>query len=321
MNTNDVKEGAGRVVGIDDGLHIDMDATALYPSMMMQNNISFDSFYGRIVDPLCYSILSHLTSVLGTNDGYAQGLHNKIFDCVKKYVDKLEPQNKNDYKQAMYFIIMDCLLKLKLANRPVKALFNPETKRDYILLKRYMIPFLDLITEVSESGEEYNTFAYEHILNNRCPNIDKLLVIENANDPSIKVIEIDPTTFKDYLVTNDLCFNIAGVLFYTHEKRRGVVNNFLIDRLAMRKQYKTERNQYEESSEDYKFNDRRQLACKVNANSSYGLTGMSGFRFSNKWLAKSTTLSGKLCLKIAQACGELYLQTENNKENPEWSIK
>lgn len=313
MNTNDVKEGAGRVVDTDDGLHIDMDATALYPSMMMQNNISFDSFFGRVIDPICYDIFAHVSSVLGTKQEYIGGLHNKIFDCVKKYVDKLEPQNKNDYKQAMYFIIMDCLNKLKMANRPVKDLCDPQTKRDYILLKRYLIPFLDLITDVSESGEEYNTFAYEYILNNRLSNNKKLLIIENANDPTIKITEIDPNTFKNYLVQNNLCFNIAGVLFYTHSEKRGVVNNFLIDRLAMRKQYKTERDHHAKSSETYKFNDRRQLACKVNANSSYGLTGMSGFRFSNKWLAKSTTLSGKLCLKIAQACGELYLESQNQK--------
>jgi DNA polymerase elongation subunit (family B) len=52
---------------------------------------------------------------------------------------------------------------------------------------------------------------------------------------------------------------------------------------------------------------------KINANSSYGLTGMSNFLFSNRQLAMSTTLSGRLCLKISQACGELYLKQLEEK--------
>ncbi len=45
-----------------------------------------------------------------------------------------------------------------------------------------------------------------------------------------------------------------------------------------------------------------------------GLTGMAGFRFSNKWLAKSTTISGRLALKVSQICGELYLDDLQGKQ-------
>jgi hypothetical protein len=40
---------------------------------------------------------------------------------------------------------------------------------------------------------------------------------------------------------------------------------------------------------------------------------MSNFLFSNRQLAMSTTLSGRLCLKISQACGELYLKQLEEK--------
>ena len=107
---------------------------------------------------------------------------------------------------------------------------------------------------------------------------------------------------------NNVSMNIAGTLLYTHEFKTGLYNAFLTEILALRKTYKDKRDTYPEGSEEYQFYDMRQLATKIVANTTYGLMGQSTFRYSNKWVAKTITVNGRLTLKISQICGELFLK-------------
>lgn len=312
-----VKEGPNKIYTSKDGLIIDMDATALYPSTIMQYNISFDAYFGRIIDPISYKLFeNHIIPICGTNTPIANGLHTTIFTTVKNYVDnKLHPQNKNDYIQKMYYIIMNCFNKLKQFNIPINNLFNPTNSKEYIVLKLYLLPLLDLWTDAHPKGEEFNTFSYEYLLNNEIPNeIDHIYIIQNANEFNMNIIKLNVQNFADYLKQNGLCLNLSGALFYNHETKSGIMNEFLKERLEMRKQYKSDMKNHDYGSEMYKLRNRQQLTMKVNANSSYGLTGMSGFRFSNRYLAKSTTISGRLALKISQICAEIYLRNLDGEE-------
>lgn len=303
-----VKDGANTIITKDEGILIDMDATALYPSMMIQYNISFDAYFGRIVDPICYNMIGTIKNILGTSAALPEGFHNTVFDLVKKYVNKLKPNNKNNYIQQLYYIIMNCFYKLKNVNIPFKDIIDPQDQKHYMLLKLYLLPLIDLWTEIHPKGEEYNTFAYNYILNGKLPDSETIYILENANETTIKISEISTKEFPEYLINNQLCLNLAGPLFYTHENHLGLVHRFLVERLGMRKTYKSKMYDFDVGSPEYTFYNRRQLTMKVNANSSYGLTGMSGFKYSNKWLAKSTTISGRLTLKISQIAGELYLR-------------
>lgn len=301
-----VKDSPNVIQDHNDGIIIDLDAKSMYPSMMKQNNISFDTYFGKIIDPNCHKIINLLNSILGTPKQIPEGLNDNIFDLIQKYVEKLEPQNKKEYAQNMYYIIMNCLYKLKSINKSLSKLFNPETLNDYLTLRLYLIPFLDLFDDIHPEGLEVNTFSYEYIINDNF-NSDFIYILENDYSPKMKITKIDSSKFIDYIKDNGLCLNISGSLFYNHETKDGIMNKFITERMSLRKTYKNKRDQFEEESLQYEFYDRRQHAMKININSSYGLTGMSTFRFSNRQLAKSTTLSGKLCLKIAQMCGELYL--------------
>jgi len=169
---------------------------------------------------------------------------------------------------------------------------------------------LDLLTEIKKLPE-YHIFAYDYILNFDIETNKFVYILENENEYTCQVKEVKTNQFEQYLIDNQLSFNLSGALFKTHEAKKGILNNFLTERLALRSEYKTKRDTFPVGCNEYQFFDRRQLAMKINANSSYGLTGMSSFLFSNKQLAQSTTLSGRLCLKISQACGEIYL---NNLE-------
>lgn len=281
--------------------------------MMLQYNISFDTYFGRLIDPNSYKILSYLSTILGKNAELSPNIFNNIFDLVDKYVEKLDPNNKSEYKQNMYFIISSLFIKLKEINREIGAILTPIELKDYITLRCYLLPLLDLMAEIHPNAIEPNSFAYQYIINDEVIDIEKLYILENENESSAQIVTINPNKFKEYIEKKQLSINISGALLYKHEAKVGILNEFLDNRLEMREKYKDERDKYPVGTEEYKFFDRRQLSCKVNANSSYGVSGLSSFRFSNKWLAKSITLSGKLCLKTSQVLGEAYFR--NLEEN------
>lgn len=276
--------------------------------MMMQANISFDTYYGRIIDPLAYKALGVLKASLGTDKGLPTSIHNTLYDLIKIYVDKLAPQAKNEYKQQMYYILMNAFVKLKKANIPLKDIIDPQDERDYILFKLYLLPILDLMATIHPQGQDYCSFMYSYLVDDKIQDIPELYILENEYSPNIKLISINPQDFPNYIKEKGLLTTIAGTLFYTHETKKGVVYQFLVDRLAMRKEYKKKMYSFPSDSEEYKFYDRYQNSAKVNANSSYGVSGQASFRFSNHHMAKTITINGKFMLKIAQLCGDLYLQ-------------
>ncbi len=275
--------------------------------MMLQNNISFDTYYGRVIDPESYIFINMLNNLLGSNEQIPPSIKTSIMIEIKKFVkDRLKPANMNNYIQWVYYMFMYLLTTLKKINKPLNTIFKANTHKDQLILKSYLIPLIDLLIEIKKIPE-YHTFAYNYLLNDDISNNDSIYIIENENEYTCQIINIPSNKFNNYIKEKNLCFNISGAMFYTHENKLGLLNKFLNERLNMRKQYKKKRDTFQVGSIEYQFYDKRQLAMKINANSSYGLTGMSGFLFSNKQLAMSTTLSGRLCLKISQACGELYL--------------
>ena len=307
-----VKEGLGKTISLKDGITLDMDATALYPSMMLQYNISFDSMFGRIIDPICYEFLHLIDKHIGTGVPFPPGLYNKFLEYSKSYVRRISPQNKGEYTQYVYYILSYLVNKLINAKVHISKLIVPEIREHYIILKLYLLPLIDLLAEVHAKAEEYNTFAHDYLLNGKT-NVHHIWVIENITEPTIKFNRVLVSEFNDYLVKNNVTLNLAGTLLFRHEHKTGVFAEFLDEILKLRGTYKDKRDTYPEGSDEYKFYDMRQFAAKVTANSTYGLMGQSIFRYSDKWVAKTITVNGRLTLKISQICGELYLRQQREQ--------
>ena len=87
-----VKEGRNKVVTLKDGITIDMDATALYPSMMLQHNISFDSIFGRIIDPICYEFLGIINGWIGKATPIPPQMYAKFLELSKAYANNIGAQ-------------------------------------------------------------------------------------------------------------------------------------------------------------------------------------------------------------------------------------
>ena len=306
-----VKEGLGKVVTLKDGITIDMDATALYPSMMLQYNISFDSIFGRIIDPICYEFLGIINKMIGGATPIPPQMYSRFLEFSKAYAGKIGAQNKGDTTQYVYHILSHLLNQLMKRRVTIDKLMDPKIRDHYIYLKLYLIPLIDLLTEVHPKAEEFNTFCHDYILNGST-NVRHVFVIENINEPSIRINRVLVSEFQDYLKANNITANIAGTLLYKHEHKLGIFAGFLNDILALRKEYKGKRDSFDPKSEEYAFWDMRQFSAKIVANTTYGLMGQATFRYSDKWVAKTITTTGRLTLKISQICGDLYLKHQRN---------
>lgn len=292
-------------------------ATAHYPSTKQQSNISFDTYYGKLLDPLCYKILHYLENNLGTDEPLHNKVYQVILENIKSYIVKNSKiQNKSHFKQASYIIMVDCLNKLKKANKPLSQIMNPKNIYDYLLLKTQLMTFLDLWVEFHKESENYNSFAHDYILNNEIdPLLPELYIITNITNPTIKIEKINPTSIGEFLKDREINFGITGCMFLNHHVKEGISTKFLKDRLDMRKEFKRLRNEigkeHGEGHKLYKFYNHRQDVAKRNCNSDYGITGLPSFRYSNRDLAKATTIGAVMTLKIAQCIAEIYL---SNKE-------
>lgn len=282
--------------------------------MMRQNNISFDTYYGRILDPTTTTmIIESLNNFLiNRNDPKIKMMYSKFLEFSVKYIEssKINVQNMGDAIQQ-YYIVMAYLFNKILSStaKNIKDIFQQDDFYHYILLKRYMITFLNLINEVHPNNEdvEFNKFCYDYLLNGEIQH-KTIHVIENINTPDIKITQVLSETLEDYLKKNQLILTLSGCLFYKHEKKTSMFFEWIGKMTKLRKQYVAERKKHEEGTDGFDFYDSRQLAVKIASNTLYGLMGQTTYRYSNNWLAKSITGQGRLTLKISQQIAEDYLK-------------
>jgi DNA polymerase elongation subunit (family B) len=304
-----VKDIIGCLKTEEDGFIIDLDAASMYPSQVMQNNIGFETYFGYILDPLCYKFLKLIDKVIGTDKNYPEQLINDLCEIILNYLsDKHDKQNKS---QLLYLIIMDALYVLKEHNIILKNIVKPSNFKEYLLLKLYLIPLLEIFINIHPNSAEYNSFCYDYFINNEIKH-NEIYVIENLMEPNIKINRIFSNNIQNYLKENNLSFNLAGTLFYTHDHKLSSSYQFLENRMKMRSLYKKERDEQKYGSDLYKFNDLRQNIAKVNMNSLYGIFGLKSSRFSNKMLATTITVNARYILKISQICSEFYINSLNN---------
>ncbi len=310
-----VKDAKAQILTNKDGIIIDLDASSLYPSMIAQLNISFDTFFGKIIDPITYNFLAHLEPPLKAKIGIPQQIYSNIYEFVVKFVDRLKPQNKGEYVQNYYLILAYLLKKISDSKRTIQQLFNQDTVEDYLILKRYLLPAIDLFDDIHPKSKEYNSFCNEYLINNSLPvDVKQLFIIENILQPSLRVKKILTKDFEEYLRSNNLMLSLSGCLFVKHEVKKGLFIEFLKNLKELRNSYEAEMKKYSKDSVEYSFYNMRQKAVKVTMNTTYGLFGQSTYRFSNKHLAKAITTQGRLSLKATQLIADLYLENLQNQK-------
>jgi len=306
-----VKEPTPKIVN-DGSLVIDLDAKALYPSMILQSNISFDSYIARIIPPCTYKTLVLLENSLGKTmipDMLSQNVANMCW----LYSDTVRSQ-KRDTAITMYNIILYLFSKLYSSGLTFQQICSPREFKEHVYLRHYLIPLLDALNIIHPENKTFNQFAYDYLFMDRYDsnNVDLLqrkypaiYILFNPADSNAYVQKFDLVegikTFQQYGLT------LAGTLFTRHEEYMGLFTNFLISMGNLRTKYKDARQECTRGTDEYDLNDNRQKSFKVVMNTTYGLYGLSTFRYSNHWLAQSITNNGMLTIKIAQQLGESYL--------------
>ena len=312
-----VKASPGKLFTDDDGLLMILDAQSLYPSMIRENNISFDSFFGRIIDPNIYKIFQAIKQNLG-NDKILNQYFSSILELSIDHVEYKNPTNKNDHYQYNYYITCYTFEKLIKNCKNFDNLLQPTNYSEYILLRNYFILILDMMEKLAKNSTEYNSFCYDYFINQgKEYKTDILYIIENFNETNIRIIKVPVSEFSEYLKKNNLIVTLSGALFHKHEIKTGLFSDWLKTMAEMRKHYKDLRDKFKEEKgygcEEYKFYNMIQNATKIAMNTSYGLYGLNSFRYSNHHLAKAITTEGRLRLKICQQISEMVIEQEKQQ--------
>lgn len=295
-----VKQPKPQIIN-DKSLLIDLDAAKLYPSMIMQHNISFDTYRAFVLDPSLYKVLNLLKTTLGSQQIPPSTLYANIFSLVKNYIEKVDNDKAKNTK-ILYYSIAQLFNILYKSNITFDQLCNPKTDFEYSLLKTHLIQLLDLIKLIHpDINEQYNQLMYDYYFmdENEFQNKHQTIwIYQNPGNSNTKLVEM--TTLEWLQYQNQYCNTIAGTMFDKHENKLGIFTEFLQNLVMMRTDYKKKRDTYKKGQLKFSFYDARQNSVKTTMNSSYGVLGLSSFRYSNHNLAQSITSMGRLTLKMAQ---------------------
>lgn len=232
------------------------------PSMIRQNNISFNTFFGKIIDPITYKFIDLLINCMNNNKPLPKPIYSQIAEYSQKYARRIKAQNMSKKTQQVYFIAVYLMTKLIKSKKRIDEIFKPTNQHDYILLKNYFITLIDLISEIVDDVKEYNTFSYNYLLNDSyC--CDYVYIIENINETKISINKILSNNIESYLKKQQISVSLSGALFSIHEKEIGLFSEFLTNMKSRRNKYKATRNTFKEGNADYIKYDRMQKAVKI----------------------------------------------------------
>jgi len=302
------------------GIVFSLDATAMYPNMMIQNNISFDTYKARVIPARTYKLLTYLNSTLGKTREVPQPLVNSLFVTISNYIKNKESlTNKAKTHKILYFSAIYLVSKLYESNIPLAKILKPSTDIEQYLLSFYLIHLIEIINLVHPENYSYNDVVYGYLFNEQ--NFHKLYpevyIINNVNNPNeyiTKLSSIQTLDFmKSYIVT------ITGGCFTKHSEHIGLFTNMLEEFSKKRAFFQSKMEQFPEGSAEYQLYNNRQNSTKIVMNSNYGVQGLKSFRFSNPQLAQCITTQGKLTIKLAQYIADIYL--ESKATQPQTAIK
>lgn len=305
---------------INDGIVIDFDATSMYPSNIIQGNISFDCYMARIIPPQCHKTINLLKTYLGTGQ-YPQALISSIQYTVELYVDKNDINPKGEAIQLFTYTMLGLFQKLMDSGKTLDQLFHPTTTEESLLLKNILLPLLDTIYTTHKDSTVYNPFVYDWVymepLINDVNNIRALqqkypegvYLVTNPMDSNCEVNQISLPDLA-IIIQNQWSLSFSGCMFMKHKDKLGLFLEMLMNFADLRKEHKDKRNLYKKGSSEYKFEDNNQNVFKRLMNTSYGLYGLANFRYSNHWLARTITNNSLHALKCSMYFIEQYMTNE-----------
>lgn len=293
------------------GIVFSLDATSMYPSMMIQYNISFDTYKARILPGRTYNFLKVLNDNLGKHKTVPIQIANALFSVISNYIASKENlQNKAQTQKILYFSAIYLITKLFEQGLPLAKILKPTNDKEQYLLSFYLLHLLEILNLVHPLNFSYNDVIYSYLFDedNFTKNYPEIYVIDKVATPREYIVKLTSNQaidfMKNYIVT------ITGDCFAKHDQHIGLFTNMLEDFSKKRKFFQSKMEQYPEGSPEYQLYDNRQNATKIVMNSNYGVQGLKSFRFSNSHLAQCITTQGKLTIKLAQYISDIYIDSK-----------
>ena len=236
----------GRIVGLKkDQFILSIDATSLYPSAMILNNISEETFYGRVYDniivdkfmKLLEASLSSQISADQATDMIQQAFKMQFTDFAKR--EKIQKQKDTVKFNTDYCTFL--FSKIVHSGEQFNNILTPKTERQYRLLKSYLHPLLETITWTNPNNLGYNNTIVNWVFfpEEFEKSIPGAWVLENIY--SFKTTlkfqnkqQLADGVFKKYLL------NPWGILFIKHKDKLAEDVKRIIDSMASRKIIKNE---------------------------------------------------------------------------------
>ena len=323
---------------------IDLDASRLYPSMIVENNISLDTFECYIINPIIYKFVEFLENNLGKTDRLSTKILDSLTDAIVKYVDsfieyddtseerefkkkKNKGKSKDEMLYKLYFIITLHLTKLFESRISFNRIVNPTTDQEAILLNQYLLPLFDVMTMIKEGRESYNDFCYDYIWDGDLTKYKHIYVVQNVNKSNKKMVKLSVKDTISYI--QQFIITPSGCCFTKHNKQLGLSTELLLNCSDKRDEVDAISNKYSKELKDdgHTFTDSKRLEyillcdknsrlaknIKVYMNSLYGVYGLKTYPFANHLLAHAITTCGKASIKIATALTDKYIQEKYKK--------
>jgi len=236
----------GRLVGLDPQQFIfSMDATSLYPSAMILNNISEESFYGRIYDEIIVGKFMQLLQATLQQQIAADQAANMIEQAFRmQFAEYAKREKINKQKETVDFNVRYCVYlftKIAKSGEKFEDILSPKTSRQYRLLKSYLHPILEAITWTSPYNKGYNNTLVNWIFypDDFDKTIKNAWVIENIYSFKTKLSNYNKQQLIDNILKKYL-LNIWGVVFIKHNNLLAEDIKKIIDSMSSRKIIKNE---------------------------------------------------------------------------------
>lgn len=288
-----------------------VDATALYPCMMMQHNIDWRTLVCRIIDPVVEPILSILVYHLGPGRPQLnlELLTHSVYRMVVDYVDREDLASKKKKYSQYYNSIMGAVKVLSESGYPMESIMNPMAYETAILLKKYLLPLIDIISTLKRS-EVHNPIAYDYMFLSkedfRRKYVNRgMLILNDITNPTQYLTTVPALSMES--IASRYIITVTGCVFRKHQDLLGFCPAMLDHKLVNRNKFVSLADAEDDNPILRKFYRNKEQSLKKNVNSWYGINGLQSYRYSSHHIAHAITTSGKLSVKLMQSIIESEL--------------
>lgn len=217
-----------------------VDAKSLYPTIMANGNIGYDSLFGRVYDSdIVEPILTFLELVRSkqTTEERVNGL-DRFRSNLVNLINQSNLDSKSNYLKWApdYYTIL--FSSLVFYRGSLERVFSPEFGTESDLLRSALFPILEAITWLHKNNPGYNKTIYEYIF---YPmefydkyKTKKFYLFDNINSSRIKFRVLNIQSFVEYYATK-FNLNPYGTLFFRHKDKKSFEVDLILDGMKNRK--------------------------------------------------------------------------------------